>query len=95
MHQLGVDRVKGTVFQQNPVFWVDVVAVVGCAGNESLSGSCLQFNIAVKHVTVGQPLTLVSQIEIDQDFIANSKHTTVEVKECCKDIKVLGRKEIR
>ncbi|XP_075073372.1 pre-rRNA 2'-O-ribose RNA methyltransferase FTSJ3 [Mixophyes fleayi] len=39
-------------------------------------------------------LSKISEIVIDQDF---EKHpaTTSDLKECCKDIKVLGRKELR
>ncbi|KAL8569837.1 hypothetical protein ACOMHN_038530 [Nucella lapillus] len=42
-----------------------------------------------------EKLATSSMIELDEDAIANHKTTTVEIKECCEDIKVLGRKEIK
>ncbi|XP_033821703.1 pre-rRNA 2'-O-ribose RNA methyltransferase FTSJ3 [Periophthalmus magnuspinnatus] len=40
-------------------------------------------------------LSKVSQIKFDNPDLENHTSTTEEIKECCRDIKVLGRKELR
>ncbi|XP_066601811.1 pre-rRNA 2'-O-ribose RNA methyltransferase FTSJ3 [Prorops nasuta] len=42
-----------------------------------------------------EALQNASEIIIDDEKVANHEKTTREIKECCKDIKVLGRKELR
>ncbi|XP_070204951.1 pre-rRNA 2'-O-ribose RNA methyltransferase FTSJ3-like isoform X2 [Littorina saxatilis] len=42
-----------------------------------------------------EKLAACNMIELDDEEIANSEATTVEIKQCLQDIKVLGRKEIK
>ncbi|CAH1800609.1 unnamed protein product [Owenia fusiformis] len=40
-------------------------------------------------------LAVANEIVLDDEILVKHKATTDEIKECCKDIKVLGRKEIK
>lgn len=42
-----------------------------------------------------EALQRASEIKIDDKEINENKHTTNEILECCKDIRVLGRRELR
>lgn len=42
-----------------------------------------------------EALQNASEIVIDDEIINNHEKTTKEVRECCKDIKVLGRKDLK
>lgn len=49
----------------------------------------------IKNVSALTALQGVSEIVFDDDKITNHSKTTNEIRECCKDIKVLGRKDLR
>lgn len=42
-----------------------------------------------------EALQKASEIVIDDEFIDKHEKTTKEIRECCKDIKVLGRKDVK
>ncbi|GAB6028736.1 hypothetical protein CHUAL_004556 [Chamberlinius hualienensis] len=54
--------------------------------------SVTQFVEGKSHIEL---LNDCSEITFDNEVIANHRLTTDEIKECCKDIKVLGRKELK
>ncbi|XP_971422.2 pre-rRNA 2'-O-ribose RNA methyltransferase FTSJ3 [Tribolium castaneum] len=49
----------------------------------------------IKHPTGIELLEGASEIVFDVEEITNHEKTTNEIKECCKDIKVLGRKDLK
>ncbi|XP_044272216.1 pre-rRNA 2'-O-ribose RNA methyltransferase FTSJ3 [Tribolium madens] len=49
----------------------------------------------IKHPTGIELLEGASEIVFDTEEITNHEKTTKEIKECCKDIKVLGRKDLK
>ncbi|KOC65178.1 Putative rRNA methyltransferase 3 [Habropoda laboriosa] len=49
----------------------------------------------IAHDNVVEALQDASEIVFDDEIITNHEKTTEEIKECCKDIKVLGKKELR
>lgn len=49
----------------------------------------------MEHSSGLQALQGVSNIIVDKDAVLNHPKTTKEILECCKDIKVLGKKEIK
>lgn len=49
----------------------------------------------IAHENAVEALQDASEIVFDDDTIANHEKTTKEIKECCKDIKVLGKKDLR
>lgn len=49
----------------------------------------------IAHESAVEALQNASEIVFDDETIANHEKTTKEIKECCKDIKVLGKKDLR
>lgn len=49
----------------------------------------------VNHENAIEALQDASEIVIEDDFVGKHEKTTNEIRECCKDIRVLGRKELR
>ncbi|XP_017876654.1 pre-rRNA processing protein FTSJ3 [Ceratina calcarata] len=49
----------------------------------------------IAHDNAVEALQNASEIVFDDETIANHEKTTNEIKECCKDIKVLGKKDLR
>ncbi|XP_033334850.2 pre-rRNA 2'-O-ribose RNA methyltransferase FTSJ3 [Megalopta genalis] len=49
----------------------------------------------IAHENAIEALQDASEIVFDDEIIANHEATTNEIKECCKDIKVLGKKDLR
>lgn len=49
----------------------------------------------IAHENAVEALQNASEIVFDDETIINHEKTTKEIKECCKDIKVLGKKDLR
>ncbi|XP_061937695.1 pre-rRNA 2'-O-ribose RNA methyltransferase FTSJ3 [Apis cerana] len=49
----------------------------------------------IAHENIVEALQNTSEIVFDDEIITNHEKTTKEIKECCKDIKVLGKKDLR
>ncbi|XP_053981304.1 pre-rRNA 2'-O-ribose RNA methyltransferase FTSJ3 [Hylaeus volcanicus] len=49
----------------------------------------------ISHESAVEALQNASEIVFDDETIASHEKTTKEIKECCKDIKVLGKKDLR
>ncbi|XP_078047250.1 pre-rRNA 2'-O-ribose RNA methyltransferase FTSJ3 [Augochlora pura] len=49
----------------------------------------------IAHENAVEALQDASEIVFDDEIITNHELTTNEIKECCKDIKVLGKKDLR
>lgn len=57
--------------------------------------SVLKVSEFIKHASGLNALQGIGEIEFDDEAITGHKRTTQEIRECCKDIKVLGRKDMR
>ena len=59
----------------------------------------INFQVSVKdylaNETFAELLANYNEIDIDDEECLNHESTTIEVKECCKDLRVLGRKELK
>ncbi|KAG8235506.1 hypothetical protein J437_LFUL015740 [Ladona fulva] len=64
-------------------------------GSSSLHKSVTATDLILSEQGPLEILQYVTEVVIDDDKILNHPSTTAEIKECCKDIKVLGRKDLR
>lgn len=67
----------------------------GYGDDETVLHHKLQASVFIRDENYLQLLGNTHQIIIDEDFVMNHVATTKEIKECCKDIKVLGKGELR
>ena len=66
----------------------------GYKDGESLQFFTIKVSDFIRSSNHLEALSKAHEIVFDDDEVSNHPLTTFEIKECCKDIKVLGRKEI-
>merc|ERR1712212_1112520 len=73
----------------------DKKKAVGYEDGETIVFKKVSVKDYLANETFAELLAHCNEIEIDDEECLNHESTTIEVKECCKDLRVLGRKELK
>ncbi|XP_034252036.1 pre-rRNA 2'-O-ribose RNA methyltransferase FTSJ3 [Thrips palmi] len=68
---------------------------VGYREGDFLQHSTITAKEFIQHTVAVEALAGLAEIVFEDDEVSQHPATTPEIRECCKDIKVLGRKDIR
>merc|ERR1712228_1024211 len=73
----------------------DKKKAVGYEDGETIVFKKVSVRDYLANETFAELLANYNEIEIDDEECLNHEATTTEIKECCKDLRVLGRKELK